>query len=167
VSAKQRYRDKRAPINGGVTMKINPYLVFNGTCADAMTFYNTVLGGKLDMMKFGGSPAAEHVPASSKDKIIHACLSFDDHCVMASDCMPGQPEDMKGMSVALHYDKPEDAERVFAALSERGSITMPIGETFWAKRFGTCVDRFGTPWMINCSKPMPEFEQAMKEQGRS
>ncbi len=133
-------------------MKINPYLVFNGNCAEAMQFYNGVLGGKLDLMKFGGTPAAEHVPASSHDKIIHACLSFGDHCVMASDCMPGQPEEMKGMSVTLHYDEPEDAERVFAALSEKGAITMPIGETFWAKRYGAFVDRFGTPWMINCSK---------------
>ncbi len=56
------------------------------------------------------------------------------------------------MSVTLHYDEPEDAERVFAALSEKGAITMPIGETFWAKRYGAFVDRFGTPWMINCSK---------------
>ena len=135
-------------------MKINPYLLFNGTCAEAMQFYNTVLGGKLDLMKFGGSPAAEHVPASSHDRIIHACLTFGDHCVMASDCMPDKPEAMKGMSVTLHYDKPEDADRVFKALSEKGNVTMPIGETFWAKRFGTFVDRFGTPWMINCSKPM-------------
>lgn len=57
-------------------MKINPYLVFNGTCAEAMTFYNKALGGKLDMMKFGGTPAAEHVPATSKDKIMHACVPF-------------------------------------------------------------------------------------------
>jgi len=58
------------------------------------------------------------------------------------------------MSVTPHYDKPEDAGRLFAALSEKGTVTIPIGETFWAKRFGTFVDRFGTPWMINCSKPM-------------
>jgi PhnB protein len=135
-------------------MKINPYLMFNGTCAEAMKFYNGVLGGKLDLMKYGDSPAAEHVPAAAHDRIIHACLTFGDHCVMASDGMPGKPEEMKGMSVTLHYDKPEDAERVFAALSEKGNVTMPIGETFWAKRFGTFVDRFGTPWMINCSKPM-------------
>jgi PhnB protein len=59
-------------------MKINPYLVFNGTRAEAMKFYNKALGGKLDMMKFGRMPAAEHVPATSKDKIMHACLSFGD-----------------------------------------------------------------------------------------
>lgn len=135
-------------------MKVNPYLVFNGNCAEAMNFYKSVLGGKLDLMKFGGTPAAEHVPASSHEKIMHSCLSFGDHCVMASDSMPGQPIDMKGMSVALHYDKPQDAERVFQALSEKGNVTMPIGETFWAQRFGMLIDRYGTPWMINCSKPM-------------
>jgi PhnB protein len=30
---------------------------------------------------------------------------------------------------------------------------MPIQPTFWAARFGMLVDRFGTPWMVNCYKP--------------
>jgi PhnB protein len=33
-------------------------------------------------------------------------------------------------------------------------VTMPISETFWAVRFGMLTDQFGTPWMINCEKPM-------------
>ena len=50
----------------------------------------------------------------------------------------------------MHVDGVEEAERVFQALAEEGEVTMPIGETFWSPRFGMCVDRFGTPWMVNC-----------------
>jgi len=60
---------------------------------------------------------------------------------------------MKGFSVSLGIDEPAEAERVFNALAEGGSVTMPIQQTFWALRFGMLVDRFGTPWMINCEKP--------------
>jgi PhnB protein len=42
---------------------------------------------------------------------------------------------------------------VFNALADGGSVRMPLGETFWAKKFGMLTDRFGTPWMINCEKP--------------
>jgi PhnB protein len=51
-------------------------------------------------------------------------------------------------------EKPADAERLFNALAAGGQITMPLGETFWAHRFGVCTDRFGTPWMVNCGKPL-------------
>jgi PhnB protein len=61
---------------------------------------------------------------------------------------------MQGFSVALNVDEPEEADRVFAALAVGGTVTMPIHETFWAHRFGMLVDRFGTPWMVNCEKPM-------------
>jgi PhnB protein len=60
---------------------------------------------------------------------------------------------MQGFSVTLNIDKPEEAERVFHALAEKGNVIMPIQETFWAVRFGMLVDRFSTPWMINCEKP--------------
>jgi PhnB protein len=61
---------------------------------------------------------------------------------------------MQGISVALHAEEPAEAERLFNALAEGGQVTMPLSETFWAHKFGMLTDRFGTPWMINCSKPM-------------
>jgi PhnB protein len=59
---------------------------------------------------------------------------------------------MKGFSVTLGIDEPAEAERVFHALSESGTVRMPIQQTFWAARFGMLVDQFGTPWMINCEQ---------------
>jgi PhnB protein len=135
-------------------MKINPYLSFKGDCEEAMKFYERVLGGKLEaMMRFESTPAAEHVPAEWRGKVMHSCLSVGDFMVMGSDSPPGRQEPMKGMSVTLHVDKPAEAERIFTALCEKGKVGMPIGETFWAARFGMVTDRFGTPWMINCPKP--------------
>jgi PhnB protein len=136
-------------------MKMNPYLTFDGNCEEAFTAYAKILGGKIEaMMPFEGTPGEQHVPPDWKKKIIHACLTFDDNMLMASDAGPGCSEKMQGISVALHPKEPAEAERLFNALSEGGKVTMPLGETFWAQKFGMLVDRFGTPWMINCSRPM-------------
>jgi PhnB protein len=71
---------------------------------------------------------------------------------MGSDAPPGRQQPMQGFSVTLGIDDPAQAERVFHALAENGTVQMPIGETFWAVRFGMLVDQFGTPWMVNCEK---------------
>ncbi len=130
----------------------NPYLVFDGTAAQAMPFYQRVLGGKLDVMTFAQMPGAEQqkMPATAADRVMHAMLSFDGGQLMASDIMEGQPyEGMKGFALTVNKDTAAEAEQVFAALAEGGQVTMPIGPTFWAERFGMCTDRFGTPWMVN------------------
>ena len=49
----------------------------------------------------------------------------------------------------LDIDDPVDAERVFHALAENGTVQVPIQETFWAIRFGMLIDQFGIPWSIN------------------
>jgi PhnB protein len=136
------------------SMQMNPYLTFKGQCEAAFKFYEKVLGGKIvAMMPHEGTPAADHVPAEWRSKIMHARLVLDDDRVlMGSDAPPGMQEEMKGFSVTLGVDKPADAERIFHALAEDGTVRMPIQETFWATRFGMLTDRFGTPWMINCEK---------------
>ena len=137
-------------------MRVHPYLFFNGNCKEAFTFYQSILGGKITaMMPHAGTPAEDSVPAEWRDKIIHACLEVGEDSIMASDAPPAHREDMKGFKVSLHFDEPQEAERVFKGLSDGGRIDMPIAETFWAKRFGMLADKFGAQWMINCSKPSP------------
>jgi PhnB protein len=85
---------------------------------------------------------------------MHGRLSVGDQVLMGSDPPPAQQDSMKGFSVTLSVREAAEADRIFNALAENGSIKMPIAETFWAQRFGMLVDRFGTPWMINCEKPM-------------
>jgi PhnB protein len=136
-------------------MKVNPYLTFDGNCEEAFKFYERALGAKIvAMVTFGQTPMAAQTPAEAHNKIAHARLGVGDQWLMGSDGMPGCYEAMKGFSVTLNVDEPAEAERVFRALAEGGSVRMPIAETFWAKRFGMVTDRFGTPWMINCEKPM-------------
>jgi PhnB protein len=133
---------------------LNPYLTFNGNCEAAFNFYAKVLGGKIEaMLPHEGTPAEGHVPAEWKKKIMHARMTVDRFTLMGSDSPPGRGQPMQGFSVTLNIDKPEEAERVFHVLAEKGNVIMPIQETFWAVRFGMLVDRFSTPWMINCEKP--------------
>jgi len=134
-------------------MQLNPYLFFTGNCKEAFTFYEKVLGGKIiGMMTHKETPAAEHTKPEWQDKIIHARMTFGDQVLMASDAPPEHHRPMQGFSVSLTVQEPAEADRIFKAFSEGGQVTMPIQETFWAHRFGMLVDRFGTPWMINCEK---------------
>jgi len=87
---------------------------------------------------------------SGRKKILHACLNLGDFSLMASDCPPDRFQKPQGFSVTLQISDPAKAETIFNALAENGNITMPFGQTFWAKRFGMCEDQFGIPWMVNC-----------------
>jgi len=131
--------------------QLDMYLTFNGNCADAMRFYERTLGGKLEMlMTHAESPMAAQTPPGSADRIMHARLVIDGRILMASDSMVGHPyEGMKGFSLSLVYPTVSDAQRAFDALADGGRVTMPLQKTFWAEAFGTLVDRFGTPWMVN------------------
>ena len=130
--------------------QLNAYLFFDGTCADAMRFYERTLGGKLEMMTHADSPMAGQTPPGSAGRIMHARLGLDGGALMASDSMAGQPYGgMKGFSLSLVYPNVADAKRVFDALADGGRVTMPLQKTFWAETFGMLVDRFGTPWMVS------------------
>ena len=130
--------------------QLDVYLFFDGTCAEAMRFYERTLGGKLSLMTHAESPMAAQTPPGSANRILHARLELDGHVLMASDSMVGHPyEGMKGFSLSLTYPTAADAQKVFDALVQGGKVTMPMQKTFWAEGFGMLVDRFGTPWMVN------------------
>jgi PhnB protein len=134
-------------------MQLNPYLNFNGQCEEAFQFYQQCLGGKLEaMVPHEGTPAAEHVTPEWRKKILHAQLNVSGQTLMGSDVPPDRYQPPKSFAVSLQTSDPAEADRVFHALAQNGSVGMPIQETFWAARFGMLVDRFGIPWMINCSK---------------
>jgi PhnB protein len=134
-------------------MKTTAYLNFDGNCAEAFQFYaKTFPGTGLHIMKQGDMQKDAKAP--EKDWVIHAFLKIGDADLMASDTFNFQYHKPAGMHVALNVDTPEDAERIFKALSEGGEVTMKMEETFFAHKFGTVNDRWGTPWMIVNSKPM-------------
>ena len=130
---------------------LDTYIFFNGNCAEAMRFYEKTLGAKMETyLTYGQGPMPEGCPAGAENQVMHACLLVDGRRLMASDMLPqyGQ-KDMAGFSVSLTYDTAEEARRIFDALSAGGTVTMPLGKTFWAEAFGSFTDRFGTPWMVN------------------
>ncbi|HEX6749688.1 MAG TPA: VOC family protein [Longimicrobium sp.] len=134
-------------------MKINPYLHFDGQCAEAFRTYERVLGGRIGFMQtYGESPMGDQTPPELRDAVMHAHLEVGDQVIMGSDAPPQYVERVQGFDVSLQIDDPAKAERIFAALAEGGSVTMPLQKTFWAGRFGMVTDRFGTPWMVNCEK---------------
>jgi PhnB protein len=90
------------------------------------------------------------VPAEWREKILHARMTIGDTVLLASDAPPGHYEKPAGFSVSIQLKDPEEAERIFHALAENGTVRMPIQETFWSPRFGMLVDEFDIPWMINC-----------------
>jgi PhnB protein len=134
-------------------MELNPYLSFDGQCETAFKFYERCLGGKIvAMMTYADTPMATQMPPEWHGKIIHACLNAGGRVLMGGDSPPDRHDTPTGFSVNVGVDSPAEAERIFAALGENGTVRMPLGETFWAHRFGMLVDQFGTPWMVNCLK---------------
>jgi PhnB protein len=131
-----------------------PYLAFNGNCADAMRFYERVLGlgAKLEMLLSGAdSPMAAQIPKEHAHRILHARLRFDDGSyIYAGDTPVQMPYDgIKGVTITMSYPTVAAGETVFKALSEGGKVTMAFQPTFWAKSSGMLIDKFGTPWAIN------------------
>ena len=134
-------------------MQLNPYVMFNGQCEAAFKFYEQCLGGKITaLVTPADTPAQAQVSPEWGDRILHARLAVGSWVLMGSDSPPEHYEAPKGFSVTLGIDDPTEAERIFNALAENGTVQMPLQQTFWAVRFGMLVDRFGIPWMINCEQ---------------
>ena len=129
------------------------HLHFKGNCSEAFEFYAATFGGRIVFsMTYGEAPGAHQASPEVREQIIHARLDLGDEFLLGCDVTPDRYEKPQGFNLMANADQPADAERLFRILSEGGTITMPIGETFWAQRFGMVTDRFGTPWMINCEK---------------
>jgi PhnB protein len=134
---------------------ITPYITFNGNCRKAIEFYNAAIGAEtLFLHTVGDSPMKEMGPA---DKIMHATIKYGDtHVMMSDDMRPGAvPITTSKISLAIGLHDKAKAEQYFNALSEGGTVTMPLEKTYWAEAFGMLVDKFGVQWMINCEMPRP------------
>src|SRR5437870_5218670 len=134
------------------TMSVQPYLTFGGRCQEAVDFYRDALGAEVEMlMRFKESPEPTPpgmVPDNWGDKIMHCSLKIGDTVLMASDGCASSEKSFQGFSLSLTVANEAEADRKFAALSDRGQVTMPLGKTFFSKRFGMLVDRFGVSWMV-------------------
>jgi PhnB protein len=122
-------------------MQLNSYLTFNGQCEAAFRFYEQSLGGKIEaMITHAGTPAEAQVPPEWRDKIMHARLNVGNGTLMGSDAPADRYEAPKGSWVQIAIGDPLEAERIFQALAENGTVKMPMQKTFWASRFGMLVE---------------------------
>ncbi|WP_435311775.1 VOC family protein [Primorskyibacter sedentarius] len=129
-----------------------PYLFFNGTCAEAMAFYASVLGTPPpEIMPFSAMPeeVRAQMPGVPADAVMHAGLDTGDGWIYASDDPSGEAKPMEGCNIHLSLPTPEDARRVFDAFACGGEVRMPLEPAFWAPVFGTVSDKFGIRWMIS------------------
>ncbi len=135
-------------------MKLYTYVNYNGNCQEAFRFYEQHLGGKITMMMtHGQGPNANAGPPNWSDAILHARMNIGETELMGADIPNAQP--MRSAYLTLLAGSNEEAERVYAALSEGGEIFMPMNETFFAYRFAQLRDRFGASWMIIHERPRP------------
>ena len=129
-------------------MAFRPYLFFGGNCREALTRYQEIFGGELTLLTMKDVPG-EAPPADKADMIIHAALMVGDELLMASDDpMTENFGPVQGIMVSYDATDVAEANRVFDALSEGGTVTQALIPTFFSEAFGMCTDRFGTPWMI-------------------
>lgn len=131
-------------------MSLHTYLFFTNTAREAMTRYQQILGGQLDIMTAADMPSGEDAGDVPADFVIHAALTLGDHdMLMASDDPTGDASGVKGAAIHLGLDSADEVRRVFEALADGGTVDMPLAETFWSPLFGACTDRFGVAWMVD------------------
>jgi len=138
-------------------MKLHTYLNYGGNCEQAFRFYEQHLGGRITMMMTRGQlPNPEDVPPEQKNTILHARIGIGETELFGADVPPERFKPMRSAYLSLSVDSVEEAERIYALLSDGGEIFMPIEETFFAFRFAMLRDRFGTSWMILHERPSPQ-----------
>jgi PhnB protein len=140
-------------------MKVHTYLNFPGTCQEAMSFYEKHLGAKILMKSTFADMSSTGMPQNlppglNPDGIMHARFTLGDTVIMASDGPPERVQPMRSAYITLSVDSNEEAERIYAVLSEGGEVFMKMSEQFFAHRFGQFRDKFGINWMVIHEKPM-------------
>lgn len=134
-------------------MSFSPYLAFPGTARQAFEFYQSVFGGDLSVMDMSALSDDERaaMPDTPADAVMHASLTFAGGNLMGAD---GPPDVVQhGMCAMYELSDDAEAERVFTALAEGGTVVMPIAPTSFASNYGLVTDKFGTPWMIYSANP--------------
>ena len=132
--------------------RLNPYISFSDNARQAMTFYESVFGGRLSMNTFGefGQPDTPHA-----DNIMHSLLETDSgFTLMAADTPPGMEHHPgNNIAVSLSGDDTEELHTYWTKLSDGGTVSVPLEKQMWGDEFGMCVDQFGIAWMVNISQP--------------
>lgn len=136
-------------------MKVQAYVTFNGRCEEALEFYKASLGAEVTgLVRWKDQPdQGMQTPPGYAEKIMNAAFRIGDTELMADDGMGEKPTEFRGMTLAIEVADDAEAHRVFAALGEGGTVTMPLMKSFWSSSFGMLTDKFSVPWMVNVVAP--------------
>jgi PhnB protein len=129
--------------------QLSPYLIFNGDCRAAMTFYQECLGGKLDMQRIADSPMAVQMPKKMKEWILHATLTSDHIIIMGSDMAPQTLIKGNANSMMLTFNSEGEIRKTYANLAKDSETSHPLEVTFWGGLFGYLTDKYGNHWLFN------------------
>lgn len=137
-------------------MKLNPYLLLDGTSEDALMFYAKIFDAtEIDIMKYGDMPDDMPVPDEAKNLVANGNIKIGENHIHTSDRVQawhGDHKPIAGVTIQIETTDTSEAQRVFDALAEGGQVTMAPSKTFWSPLFGTLTDKFGVDWMINCTE---------------
>jgi PhnB protein len=133
-------------------MNVQPYLFFDGKCEEALEFYKSAIGAKVDMMmRFSEAPEKPpegSMPPGSDKKIMHAAFKVGDTQIMASDGHCAGKPSFQGFGLTLNAANDAEAAKLFGAVGKGGQVQQPLTKTFFASSFGMVTDRFGVMWMV-------------------
>jgi PhnB protein len=144
-------KDAPRPSSKGEAMQIQPYLVFDGRCEEAVEFYRGALGAEVMMLlryKDMPDPQPGMVPPGSEAKVMHSALRIGETIILVSDGHCQGQANFQGFSLSLTVANEAEADRLFGALADGGEVRMPLAKTFFSPRFGIVADRFGIGWMV-------------------
>jgi PhnB protein len=129
--------------------RLNPYLSFEDNARQAMEFYRTVFGGRLDLSTFKEFHASED-PIEG-DKIMHGMLEAENGITLMGADTPQGMEYSPGSSISVSLSGENDAELrgYWEKLSAGSTITMPLEKAPWGDTFGMLTDKFGVQWLVN------------------
>ncbi len=141
--------------------KVSTSFSFPSGTEEAFNFYKGVFGGDFSsLMRWSDMPEMPETPPVSdedKDNILHIELPIlGGHVLMGSDTPQSMRADLvagNNIQITLEPDTREEADRIFAALSEGGTVQMPLADMFWGGYYGALTDKFGINWMINVAAP--------------
>lgn len=128
--------------------RLNPYVNFGDNAREAMTFYQQVLGGSLQLHTFG-EYGADQEPFA--DLVMHGLLETEDGLtLMGADSPPGMSRTVgNNITISLSGDDEAVLRERFEKLAEGGSIDVPLERQMWGDVFGQLTDRFGIGWLVN------------------
>jgi PhnB protein len=123
-----------------------PYITFAGNAREALNFYQSVFGGKVEITTFGDF----NVPDAPVDGVMHGALTTDEFAIYGSDAMmTGDLDDANRIRITIAGDDLDTLTGAFNGLAEGGSVGTPLEKQLWGDTYGEVVDQYGIAWMFN------------------